>query len=684
MLASLEKIRDVKYEDFTCLKEQEWLKYLFLKDTLEGINVEHFSKVASIKPTSTLDYVERTLEVLEKCIEVYQLTPKEVSILEETLCWCEVAKGGSKKIREEWKKQGYILYAHNIGSSQIYASNHKKPYTYVEYVRTLIATHGLIGQYIRGEVKLEDSFPLALLKKLSDVDNQKVVTVLNHCIIEALGDDLFGTIWGEVLKSIAIIFSKKFKEETVLQRVKRLRAKAILRGEKVEEFLSCKEQEEKLKTLFSYFDFWYFEAALDGIGFKEVLNLLNYLVENVAGDTDHYTNISFEPMMQTLYCDYQGKKQINIFKQRVIEKLLRDVDFDKGTLSNEFVRIELKKDPNEPFIFVQAEFSKFANSFLDTCMKASGQGAIYDKFVYMACDYFGLRRDEYDRFYNEEIYLQTMGESTVHKKILIDYLVHGSVADIGPGDGSLMSEIERRYKDKKIVGVDISKNVIQALKKKKNLENHSWMPIKGNTLKLSDIFAKGEISNFILCSVAHEFASYPILDNKPFNKEAVLRKIFTDIYELLPVGGRLLIRDGIMTESDEKRCISFKDPEGPAFLEMYAKDFKGRKISYTKLDEKRYVLPINDAMEFLYTYTWGKDSYAQEVQEQFGYFYPNEYIAFIKECFKDHCKVIYTDHYLQDGYEEHLLPKIDFYKEDGKEKAKLPDSTFILVVEKTN
>ena len=70
MLASLEKIRDVKYEDFTCLKEQEWLKYLFLKDTLEGINVEHFSKVASIKPTSTLDYVERTLEVLEKCIEV--------------------------------------------------------------------------------------------------------------------------------------------------------------------------------------------------------------------------------------------------------------------------------------------------------------------------------------------------------------------------------------------------------------------------------------------------------------------------------------------------------------------------------------------------------------------------------------------------------------------------------------
>ncbi|MDI5788952.1 hypothetical protein PO124_12605 [Bacillus licheniformis] len=28
---------------------------------------------------------------------------------------------------------------------------------------------------------------------------------------------------------------------------------------------------------------------------------------------------------------------------------------------------------------------------------------------------------------------------------------------------------------------------------------------------------------------------------------------------------------------------------------------------------------MNDAMEFLYTYTWGEEAYPHEVQEQFGY-----------------------------------------------------------------
>ena len=62
----------------------------------------------------------------------------------------DVAKTGNTKERRAWKKKGYDLYAHNYGSSDIYQEENKD---YDEIVRILIRTHGLIGQYIRGEVK---------------------------------------------------------------------------------------------------------------------------------------------------------------------------------------------------------------------------------------------------------------------------------------------------------------------------------------------------------------------------------------------------------------------------------------------------------------------------------------------------------------------------------------------------
>jgi hypothetical protein len=90
---------------------------------------------------------------------------------------------------------------------------------------------------------------------------------------------------------------------------------------------------------------------------------------------------------------------------------------------------------------------------------------------------------------------------------------------------------------------------------------------------------------------------------------------------------------------------------------------------------------VNDAMEFLYTYTWGEDSYAHEVNEQFGYFTPNEYIEFFNNNFKDKFKLIECKHFLQDGYEEHLLEKVSLYDINGN-VVSLPDSTCIIVVEK--
>ena len=81
-----------------------------------------------------------------------------------------------------------------------------------------------------------------------------------------------------------------------------------------------------------------------------------------------------------------------------------------------------------------------------------------------------------------------------------------------------------------------------------------------------------------------------------------------------------------MTENkEETRRIRFKDPDGMDFLKRYVHDFKGRKVQMLEAEKDAAVLFVNDAMEFLYTYTWGEEAYPHEVQEQFGYFTPSEF-----------------------------------------------------------
>ena len=87
----------------------------------------------------------------------------------------------------------------------------------------------------------------------------------------------------------------------------------------------------------------------------------------------------------------------------------------------------------------------------------------------------------------------------------------------------------------------------------------------------------------------------------------------------------------------------------------------------------------NDAMEFLYTFTWGEESYPMEVQEQFGYYTPSGFVDMIKKV--GNFKIIACNHYLQEGYEEHLLKKVEYYDEDMN-VCRLPDSTCVIVAEK--
>jgi len=326
------------------------------------------------------------------------------------------------------------------------------------------------------------------------------------------------------------------------------------------------------------------------------------------------------------------------------------------------------------------KFSIQTRKLIEFCEVAYGSGTLYNKSVYLLYDLFEFRRDKFDRFYNEMEYISNMNSSLENKKVLLDFIVGEKVLDVGPGGGALMDLIEEELPYLKVYGIDLAKNVIEILEEKKRKEKRKWNIVEGDALNLTKHFPSESIDTIIYSSIIHELYSYIEYEGKKFNIDTVI-KTLKEAYAILSVGGRILIRDGIMTEpKDSMRVIEFFNKEDISILDNYCHDFRGREITYEKLDDNKVKLPVNDAMEFLYTYTWGDKSYAHEVQEQFGYLTPSEYQSLIEENLRN-AEIVYLEAFLQGGYEKNLLTKVAIYDEEMN-IVKLPDSTCIIVIEK--
>ena len=657
-------------------KDEIWLNYLY--NTKEkNYNILNVKSIKEINKHSVLNYVKKTLEILND-INNREILDKEILyLIEETLKWNEVAKTGSKKDRKRWLDKKYDLFCHNIGSSEIYNETNDNI-----IVSTLIKTHGLIGQYIKGEVNFSKNLSLYELIKNNNISKEnlrKVLQILNRCIIEAVSKDLYIEIESCVNEIIEDILnnknSKKLDFKIKLQRLNRnLSQSDIDYINKLDLIYTT-----KIQNLFDNFELWYYDGVLKEFNICDQIKILLYINENKPTNTEYLT---FESFMHNMYLDYKNKREINIYKKRIIENFLNNITLEDivnhNINPNPHIDFDIKKI-NKTLIF-NFKFSIQAKKLIEFCEVACISNSLYQKATYMLYDLFGFRKDAYDRFYNEIDYLNTMNNSLNQKAIILDYIVGNSVLDVGPGGGALLDLIEKKIPNSDIKGIDLSENVINELTKKKLKEGHMWNIIKGDALNLTKYFANNSIDTIIFSSIIHELYSYISYNGKKFNKDTI-KVALNEAYSILSINGRIIIRDGIMSSPvNSYRIIEFNDKEDIKKLDRYINDFKGRKITYEKISDNKVKMLINDAMEFLYTYTWGEESYPLEVQEQFGYFTLDEYITFIKENLPN-AKIIESKSYLQKGYEENLLPKINFYDEDMN-VVSLPDSTSIIVIEK--
>lgn len=638
-----------------------------------NFNIERITTLKSLKNNLVYNSVLRNLEILNSIETGFK------NLIAEVLIWSEVSKTGTKEEISKWKAKGYNLFIHNIASAEIYKDNTSK---YNQRVYVLIKTHGLIGQYIKGEVTLNTNKELYSLIEnnlLKKEELREILLILNECIIKEVSENLYDSIKDKVYYVIDRIINNDMQEDInipnrLITLNKSLDENSI---NKINELIKDLRIYDGLDKVFSKVSLWYYNSALNEFNAEEQVKIL-LIISNYL---DKVTDITFFKLMKSIYLDYNNIKRINLYKLRIIQKYLSTIKYEDilnlNIKENQNITYAIKK--NNGVLEFNFEFSRVAKKLIEYCEVAYTASSEYNKSVILLYDLFGFRNDKYDRFYNEIDYLQTMNNTVNEKSKILEFIVGTKVLDVGPGGGALINLITDTCPDKELYAIDISNNVINELNKKKVKENKKYNLTKGNALYLDKYYQKESMDTIIFSSIIHELYSYIEFNNKKFNQETIIQAL-KSAYNVLKPKGRIIIRDGIMTDKSINRIIEFKNKDDIKILERFQKDFKGREINYKKLNETQVLMPINDAMEFLYTYTWGEDSYSLEVQEKFGYFTPKEYEKVMLDNLPN-SNILYNRAFLQDGYPKHLEHKINFYDENNN-TVDLPNSTIILVVEK--
>ena len=668
--------------------EDRWLKYL----TETGhvyVNAERMNSVEHVSSRETVMYVMRTLDVLDEIFSrLEELPGKQTAyfILSMVLKWSEVAKGGNKRERSRWTKAGYPLDIHNIASASIFeeesVSAIKTAYEkhfgedaeyFLKLTATLIRTHGLIGQCIRGEIPVSHNRELYTIsqgdrfKKLTSGlgDAKRFFMILNECIIRGVSETIWESVKAEAEALIGRILSGDVSEYSARYRLENLCPKEI----------NIFDEDAKLfaDEIFPKYELWYFTSALSDFDLGQINTIFTCVLAEIKKSKEEVFHINLKPLADTLYYDYEGKKHVNVYKKRIIEKYLKEP-------STQNVQPEI--NILNGTAYVNFTFTPVCEKLIDFCVEAERSGLLtYEKSIIVLYDMFGFRKDAFDRLNNEEKYLSTMNDvNTSTKDTIIDYSVGTRIVDVGSGGGVLLDRLEKKFPDREIIGTDISSNVIDALNAKKKKEGHHWNVVVHNFVECT--FAE-KADTIIFSSILHEIYSYTETPNGRFEIESVKAALNNACRSLNP-GGKIIIRDGIKTDGSELVAIRFKDPDGMDFFNNYRNDFKGlkdipdnRKVVCMEAEKLTVTGDINFMREFMYTYTWGKQSYAHEVQEQFGYFTLKEYVDFLESI---GAKIIVARELLESGYPLNLGKYLDLLDSNGNERV-YPASNCIIVAE---
>ena len=613
-------------------------------------NVANVNSMTELDTSNVYNYVKRCLAIANT--HKRNLTIDQMAIINTTLQWMDIAKVGSLEDRTEWERTlGVPLDIHNFASAEIFMFENKENYTdeFKDIVYTLIRTHGLIGQYLMGEVKLRDSRDVLTID-MDKKELKRILRVLNHAIIAGVSDELWKKTNLAVNKAINILVDGYESEYDMLSRLQ-----ILFPAFKNVETLT--DEEKAIYSQIFEVGLWYPTISLQNFSRKEINTIFKTILDWGIADVD---NITFFDFSQGMSYDRDGKRRENVYKKRIAEVLLRQMaDGEAAACEKEHVRLFCTK--KNYTMSVHLQFTPVCEALINFCVEAERSGMMnYQKNILTIFDIFGFRRDVFDRLSNEEAYLETMNNAQNSTKLnILEYIQGDLVVDVGSGGGILLDAIEKKYPDKSIIGTDISANVIEVLNKKIQDEQHNYRVITHNFVEDN---LPLPVDNIIFSSILHEIYSYTETNGRKFNHDS-LYKALSHARDSLADGGRIIIRDGILTDSDSLVSVRIKDEDTLRLALSYLKDFKGlthlrNGDTWTDLSIDGNVIrgDINLIREMLYTITWGAMSYPQEVLEQFGYYTLHGYETVLRGL---GMKIVESKQFTESGYPEHLDDKVE-------------------------
>lgn len=252
-------------------------------------------------------------------------------------------------------------------------------------------------------------------------------------------------------------------------------------------------------------------------------------------------------------------------------------------------------------------------------------------------------------------YFERMNKSMGDKSKIMDLLPEsGRILDVGCGSGDFMRILEDHGYD--VRGIDASEESVKRSGRKS---------ILGYADELSQHFEDSYFDAVICSSVFHEVFSYGNRDGR-IGKVSSLSSTLLSIHRVLKRGGKLVVRDGVCprTSSDKSKNehVTMNAPADEVRRFLSNSPFAqprdssvDRHVELHQIDDNTFSGSKSSIMEFMFTYTWGRGSFAREVQEFYGIFTLEEYAEFVESHgFKSET----MEEYIQDGYVQHLRGKV--------------------------
>jgi SAM-dependent methyltransferase len=651
----------------------------------------------------------------------------------------DIAKTGNQEMRLGWVQQGIALDVHNEAAAAILRrADRGKTWGIAPPLQKLalawIEAHGLAGQHVRGEGPIVMFAPLvSALRELgpalgrvvgpggTPVEPHEAIAlafdglhVLNACdtaaVREGLLDDALLAKLARVRDAVMVVAAQRQWTEPhealaalappvnrtqLADRLRSLRANRQRAGEPaaaVDAAVAMLSDTElvSLGSALNTCQLWYCESATSGLSPGAQLGVLAAAVgaaRRVGVNTQRPWHAQLRPLLALLAGDGPNVR----YRLRLVEAALArqpiasllDGEQVLGPLGSVSAKLASATDPDAIVLEFKDTDETAALITLLGLYETRSQVAFH-QMLKALCDLYGLRKDELDRVNNEASYLASMNAARSDKERMLDYVKPGRIAEIGPGGGVVLELLESRFPAAEIIGVDLSQEAIAALETRARAGNHKWRLVLGAAEILPELVGPSSLDTVIFCSILHEVYSYTERDGTKFHLESV-RDVIRAAWATLRPGGRIVIRDGVMPPPGRRR-IKLIAPDARPTLDLYVEQFEGRKITFTELARDRVEMSTPDAMEFLYTYTWGPASFPYEVRELYGILPYDDYVsALVDWVGRDHATVVdipvHLRSYLQPGYRDNLAGKIELTDEHDR-PVELPDSNCLIVIEK--